>query len=154
MGYQEDVEMYDAYNVQACRALAAEVTTLAAVRLDGGVNGLRSRILAEPLAAFPIMAATATTDAAWSAVVAWTIHTLIRAEVPSADWAAGGLDSLPIAAPELGLDHDWQKRVIAAVGTYADIYRRNLGDGSPYRLPRGLNAPWQDGGSMIAPYAE
>ena len=28
MGYQEDVEMYDAYNAQVCHAMAAEATTL------------------------------------------------------------------------------------------------------------------------------
>jgi general L-amino acid transport system substrate-binding protein len=60
MAYQEDVELFDTYNVQVCRGLASEVTTLAEVRLDGGVNNLQSRILPEPLAAFPILAATGT----------------------------------------------------------------------------------------------
>jgi general L-amino acid transport system substrate-binding protein len=118
------------------------------------VNNLRSRILPEPLAAFPIMAATATKDAEWAALVAWTVHTLMRAEVRMAEWAAGGLDSLQVEAPELGLPKDWQKRVVDAVGTYDDIYRRNVGDGSPYKLPRGLNASWQAGGLVAAPYSE
>lgn len=154
MGYQEEVELYDAYNVQVCRGLAAEITTLAEVRLDGGMNKLRSRILPEPLAVFPIMAATGTRDAEWSAIVTWTIHTLVRAEIPNAEWAAGGLDSLPIAASELGLEKDWQKRVVDAAENYGAIYRRNLGDGSPYKLPRGVNALAQDGGLLIAPYSE
>jgi general L-amino acid transport system substrate-binding protein len=155
MGYQEDVEMFDAYNVQACKGLAGEVTTLAQVRLDGGVNQLRSRILPEPLAAFPIMAITGTKDAEWSAVVAWTVHTLLRAETPKAEWAAGGVESLPVVeAPELKLSKGWQTRVVDAVGSYGDIYRRNLGEGSPYRLPRGLNASWADGGLFMAPYLE
>jgi general L-amino acid transport system substrate-binding protein len=154
MAYQEEVELYDTYNVQVCRGLASEVTQLAEVRLDGGVNNLQSRMLPEPLAAFPIVAATATKDAEWAALVAWTVHTLMRAEVPTAEWAAGGLDSLMVEAPELGLPKDWQKRVIDAVGTYEDIYRRTVGDGSPYKLPRGLNASWQAGGLLAAPYSE
>lgn len=154
MGYQEDVEMVDAYNVQVCRGLAAEVTTLAEERLDGGVRGLQSRILPEPLAAFPIIAATGTGDPQWSSVVAWTVHTVVAAQTPPAEWAAGGVEALPIAAPELGLARDWQRRVVDVVGTYADMYRRNLGDGSVYRLPRGLNAAWQDGGLMLAPSAD
>jgi general L-amino acid transport system substrate-binding protein len=154
MAYREDVELYDTYNVQVCHGLAAEVTTLAEVRLDGGVNELRSRILPEPLAAFPIIAATGIKDPEWAAIVAWTIHTLLRAEIPQAEWAAGGLDSLPIDAPELSLGKDWQKRVVEAVGSYGDIYNRNLGSQSPYKLPRGLNAAWQDGGLMLAPYSE
>jgi general L-amino acid transport system substrate-binding protein len=155
MGYREDVELYDTYNVQVCKGLVGEVTTLAQVRLDGGVNELKSRILPEPLAPFPIMAATGTRDAEWSAIVAWTIHTLLRAEVPTADWAAGGVDSLPVEeVPELKLSKGWQKRVVDTVGTYGDIYRRNLGEGSPYQLPRGLNARWENGGLFMAPYSE
>lgn len=154
MGYQEDVELNDAYNVQVCHGYAAEVTTLAETRLDGGVNRLRSRILPQPLATFPIMATTGTQDAEWSAIVAWAVHTLVRGEVASAKWAAGGLDSLPLAAGELHLDNAWQKRVIDAAGNYGEIYRRNLGDASPYRLPRGVNAASQSGGLLIAPYAD
>ena len=154
-GFQEDVEMLDAYDVQYCQAMAGEATTLAAVRLNSGAEHLKSRILAEPLAAFPIIATTGTRDAQWTAIVAWTINTLIRAETPSTDWAAGGIDSLTIlAVPDLGLDKDWQKRLIDVVGTYADLYRRNLGIASPLALPRGLNAPWQDGGLMLVPYAD
>lgn len=44
-GFTEDGEMCDAYNVQSCHAIAGEITTLAAVRLDPGVNHLSSRIL-------------------------------------------------------------------------------------------------------------
>jgi len=155
MGYQEDVELYDTYNAQVCHGLAAEATTLAEVRLDGGVNHLRSRILPESLATFPILAATGTQDAEWSAIVAWVVHTLVRAELPEAKWAASGLDSLRIPAPELHLDQDWQKRVIGAVGSYGDIYRRNLGEGSPYKLTRGANnASVREGGLLIAPYLD
>ena len=99
MGYQEQVEMDDAYNVQVCKGLAGEITSLALMRLDGGVNDLNSRILPEPLAAFPIMAATGTTDAEWSAIVAWTVHTIIAGETPTTEWAAGGAVSLPVEAP-------------------------------------------------------
>jgi len=153
-GYSEDIEMHDAYNAQRCHGMAAEVTTLARHRLDGGINKLRSRILPDVLAAFPIMANTSTKDAEWSALVAWVVHTLVRADAAGGEWQAAGLDSIAISAPELGLEKDWQKRVVAAAGTYAEIYRRNVGEGSPLRLPRGLNALWQDGGVMLVPHLE
>jgi general L-amino acid transport system substrate-binding protein len=154
MGYQEDVELFDTYNAQVCRGQAGESTVLAAVRLSGAGKALHSRILPEPLAVFPILAATPTQDAQWSALVAWAIATLQRAEISTTPWAAGGLDALPIKAPELGLAPDWQKRVVAAAGTYAEIYARNLGASSPLKLPRGPNAPWQDGGLFAPPYLE
>ena len=152
--FSEDGEMNDAYNVQNCHAIAGEITTLAATRLDRGVNRLSSRILPEPLSVFPVMAATGTNDAQWSAIVAWTVHTLISAERPETRWYAGGAGAMPIAAPELGLDKEWQRRVLAAVGNYGDIFERNLGKGSPLKLDRGLNANQFSGGLLLSPFLE
>jgi general L-amino acid transport system substrate-binding protein len=154
MAYQEEGEMRDAYNAGACLGLAGEETSLAAAALDLGVRGVHSRILAEPLAAFPILAASSTKDAEWAAIIAWTVATLMRADAPSSNWAPGGIDSLPLDLPELGLDKGWQRRVIEATGGYEAMFRRNLGTDAPYRLPRGLNAPWWQGGLMLAPYVE
>ena len=55
---------------------------------------------------------------------------------------------------DLGLADDWAKRVVGAAGSYADIYARNLGDGSPLKLPRGPNAPAELGGLFVTPYRE
>lgn len=41
--------------------------------------------------------------------------------------------------------------MIAAVGNFAEIYDRNLGKDSPYKLERGLNSLWSDGGVLYAP---
>ncbi len=154
MGYQEDVELYDTYDAQVCGALASEITTLADARLDGGQNHIRSRMLPEALATFPVMAGTPVADPAFAAVVAWAIHTLVRAETSAAPWASGGIDALRIEAPELTLDKDWQTRMLASTGTYGDMFDRDLGQGSAYRLARGPNAPTQAGGLMVAPFAE
>jgi general L-amino acid transport system substrate-binding protein len=152
--FSEDGEMNDTYNVQHCHAIAGEITTLTATRLDRGVNRITSRILPEPLTVFPIMAATGTEDAQWSALVAWTVHTLISAERPETRWYAGGVRAMPIAAPELGLDKNWQQRVIKAVGNYREIFERNLGSRSPLKLKRGLNANLLDGGLLLSPFIE
>ena len=144
--------MRDAYAARRCQGLAGEATSLAeaAPALDAG----RSHIIEEPLAAFPIIAASPVKDGEWGAVIAWTIATLIRADAQSGNWAAGGIDSRRAEAPELRLGKDWQKGVIEAVGGYGDIFRRNLGADSPYRLPRGLNAPWREGGLLLPPSME
>ena len=151
--FSEDGEMIDTYNVQNCHAIAGEITTLAMIRLGSGVNRLSSRILSEPLTAFPVMAATGTVDAQWSAIIAWTVHTLVSAERPETRWYAGGAGAMPITAPELGLDKEWQRRVLAAVGNYGDIFERHLGKG-PLRLDRGLNANQFRGGLLLSPFRE
>ncbi len=153
-GFTEDGEMDDAYKVQSCHAVAGEITTLASTRLDPGVNHLSSRILPETLAVFPVMAATGTGDAQWSSIVVWTVHTLVSAERPETRWYAGGAGAMPIAAEELGLDKDWQRRVLTAVGNYGDIFDRNLGKGSVLKIDRGLNANNIGGGLLLGPFVE
>jgi len=154
MPYSEDGEMNDAYNVRRCNAIAGEITTLAATRLTPGVNRLSSRFLPESLSVFPIVAATGTNDAQWSAIVAWTVDTLISAERPETRWYPGGAGAMPVSAPELGLDKGWQRRVIAAVGSYGDIFERHLGKGSRLQLDRGLNANQFRGGLLLSPFLE
>ena len=152
--FSEDGEMIDTYNVQNCHALAGEITTLANFQLEPGINRLKSRILPESLATFPVIAATGTDDAQWSAIVAWTVTTLISAERPETQWYAGGAGAMPIVAPELGLDMGWQRRVIASVGSYSDLFNRNLGQGSSLRLDRGFNANQVGGGLLLSPFLE
>ncbi len=154
MPYSEGGEMNDAYNVQRCHAIAGEMTTLAAARLNPGVKRLSSRFLPEPLSVFPVMAATGTDDAQWSAIVAWTVDTLISAERPETRWYAGGAGAMPVTAPELGLDNRWQSRVLAAVGNYGDIFEGHLGKSSRFKLDRGLNANQSSGGLLLSPFLE
>lgn len=154
MGYQEEDEMHDAFDAQHCVAMAGEATTLAAVRLEGGKNLRSGRILAEPLASFPILVTTSPSDGAWSALAFWTVDMLSDADLPKRDWAAGGLDSLPIDGAALGLQAGWRETVLAATGGYAEIFQRNVGDASLLALPLGPNALAGEGGLMAPPGAE
>ena len=154
MGFQEDVEMNDAYAVNVCNGLAGEATTLADTRATGKLARSAHRFLPETLAAYPVVAASSAQDGEWAAIVAWTIDTLVQAETKETDWTLGGVDSLRVNAPELGLGAGWQKRLVDLIGTYGDLYERNLGAKSELELPRGANAPVALGGALAAPYAE
>jgi general L-amino acid transport system substrate-binding protein len=92
-------------------------------------------------------------------VIDWTVSALIEAEalgitqgnVAAAserqDMRAEQLLGHDFAtAQALGLAHDWAARVIAATGNYGEIFQRTTG--GPYRLDRGLNALWTEGGLM------
>jgi general L-amino acid transport system substrate-binding protein len=154
MGYQEEDEMHDAFDSGQCHAMAGEATTLAAARLQGGPNLRGGRILAEPIARFPIVVAAGPGDGAWAALAFWTVDMLIAADRPKAEWTAGGPDSLAIDAPALGLAKGWRESVLAATGDYAAIFKRNVGEASPLRLPLGPNALAGEGGLMAPPDAE
>ena len=61
------------------------------------------------------------------------------------------LGGTPGLSKQLGLNDDWAYQVIKAVGNYAEIYDRTLGEGSSLKLPRGLNKLWSDGGLLYSP---
>ncbi len=46
----------------------------------------------------------------------------------------------------LGLTNDWVVRIIKAVGNYGESFERTVGQGSPLKIARGLNALWTKGG--------
>jgi len=152
--YSEPGEMNDAYLAQRCHGIAGQSTELARIRALPGSAGLHSRLLPEPLNVFPVIAATGTGDGRWSAIVAWTVNTLVAAERPETKWFAGGARAMPLAAPGLGLEPNWQDRVLKATGHIGQIYSRNLGMDSALQLDRGLNANQLQGGVFIAPFVE
>jgi general L-amino acid transport system substrate-binding protein len=41
--------------------------------------------------------------------------------------------------------------MIRAVGNYGETFERNVGQGSPIKIRRGLNALWSEGGLQYAP---
>ena len=73
---------------------------------------------------------------------------------PASPWAASGLDRSAVEGRELGLADDWAKRVIAAAGSYADIYARNLGDRLAPRASARPERAGRAGGLFVTPYRE
>jgi general L-amino acid transport system substrate-binding protein len=48
----------------------------------------------------------------------------------------------------LGLDNKWLLQALKAGGNYGEIFERNVGQASPLKLARGLNATWSKGGLL------
>ena len=67
--------------------------------------------------------------------------------VPAIQRLLGGAGEL---GSRLGLDNKWMVQAIKAGGSYAEIFERNVGQASPLKLNRGLNAIWSKGGLMYA----
>jgi general L-amino acid transport system substrate-binding protein len=114
-------------------------------------------ILPEIISKEPLGPVTRDGDQAWTSLVRWTLYGLITAEEygmtdesVEGNRAEAAALGKPAAAP-LGLADDWLASVIASVGNYGQIFDRNLGEGSPLAIRRGVNALWTEGGLLYAP---
>ena len=52
---------------------------------------------------------------------------------------------------QLDLTKDWAVRIVKHVGNYGEVFERNLGEESPLKIARGLNALWTKGGLQYPP---
>ncbi len=98
-------------------------------------------------------------------VVAWTLYAQIAAEEYGVTQANVKQMAETSPNPEVqrllgktgefgakaGLANDWVVKIVGAVGNYGEMYDRNLGEKSPIKLARGLNALWTNGGLLYAP---
>ena len=50
----------------------------------------------------------------------------------------------------IGLSKDWALRIVRHVGNYGESFERNVGQGSPLKIARGLNQLWSKGGLQYA----
>ncbi len=159
-GFQEEGEMDAAIMDRHCQVTSAFVSKLAEARASFH-NPQDYLLLHDLLTLAPVTVAVDARDMRLSGVVDMTLSALLQAEflgvtaasAPQAPQSGDprlqrllGDDYATAAA--LDLPHDWSRRVIAAVGNYAEIYARTLGPGTPFDLPRGLNALWNQGGLM------
>ncbi len=153
------------YLAGACDVYTTDVSGLAATRATFE-NASEHVILPEVVSKEPLGPAVRHGESEWGDIVFWTLNALIAAEeygVTSANVAE--LAAAPTANPEvnrllgtegelgamIGLDADWAARAIAAVGNYGEVFERNIGEGTPVGLARGLNAQWTEGGLLYAP---
>ena len=137
-GYQEDGEMHDAFDARRCDAMAGEATELADIRAESPTRA-GARIL-PPLALAPVFAATPVADGAWAALAGWTLDAVVQSESSPSPWRA----DLPGTAIQ-GLRAGWQRDVASALGSYDDMVRRDVGEGSALGLRTGPNALWPQG---------
>jgi general L-amino acid transport system substrate-binding protein len=118
------------------------------------------RILDVTISKEPLAPAVLHGDDEWYDVVKWVIFGLMEAEeygITSANVRELAetstnpniqriLGAEPTAVEQIGLEADAIATAIEAVGNYGEIYERNLGEGTPFNIPRGLNAQYYEGG--------
>ncbi|MRX51032.1 transporter substrate-binding domain-containing protein [Paracoccus sp. S-4012] len=152
------------YLAGACDAYTTDASGLAATRA-AFANPDDHIILPEIISKEPLAIAVRHGDNEWGDIVRWTFFALVAAEDygitsanleeqaansqnPEVQRLLGKTDDL---GAMIGLDADWAKRAIAASGNYGEIFNATIGEATPIKLNRGLNAQWTQGGLMYAP---
>jgi general L-amino acid transport system substrate-binding protein len=154
------------YARESCDAFAGDISALASARsLLPDPNS--HVILPDVISKEPLGPAVRQGDARWTDIVRWTLHVMVLAE--ELGITSRNVDTLRQTStdPEvrrllglegglgrmLGLSDDWAYQIIKQVGNYGEVFDRNLGDDSPLKLGRGLNALWtaDQPGLMYAP---
>ncbi len=156
-------EAVSAYESGRCNAFTTDASQLYSVRLklarpDDHVV-LPEIISKEPLAPFVRHG-----DDQWFDIVKWVHFAMVNAEELNVT-KANVDDQMKSDNPEikrligtegnygeqLGLTKDWVRRIVKLVGNYGEVFDRNVGQGSPLKITRGLNALWTKGGLQYAP---
>jgi general L-amino acid transport system substrate-binding protein len=172
--FDENPQIQAAFIEGQCDGWTSDKSQLAGVRSawpddQGGPEALV--ILEEVFSKEPLGPAVLDGDSQWAQVVDWIVLATIQAEefgidstnvdtfTDTTDTNIRNFLGLPVETeegtapfdPGLGLAPDFAAQVITQVGNYAEIFDRNVGEGSPLALPRQFNALWTDGGLLYAP---
>jgi general L-amino acid transport system substrate-binding protein len=154
-------ELEQAYFSKRCDLYAQWGPTLAIARTAKG-NVDEHVLLDDVLAVEPEVIIVRQGDDNWVDVANWTLTALLFAEQegitsqnvddirgnPTSPQVAKFLGVTPGMGKGLGLSDDWAFNVIKNVGNYAEIFDRNLGKDSPYRMERELTSLWNAGGVL------
>lgn len=161
--YEKQEEAQAAYNANRCDAFIGWGPNLAVFLTDaeGGLD--ENMILPELVNMGPQAIAMRQGEDRFVDTANWMLTVLLAAEFhgvtsknvdemrdnPPNPQVARMLGVDPGLGDRLGLPNDWGYTMIKQVGNYAEIYDRNLGEGSPYNLPRGVNNLWNNGGVLF-----
>ena len=157
-------EAIKAYDSGRCDAFTTDASGLYAERLRLAKSDDHI-VLPEIISKEPLGPSVRHGDDQWFDIVKWVHFAMIigeelgvtQANVDEALKATTNPDVKRLLGTEgnygeqLGLTKDWAYRIIKHVGNYGEIFEKNVGQGSPLKIQRGLNALWTKGGLQYAP---
>lgn len=156
-------ETLKAYESGRCDAFTTDASGLYSERLRL-INPDEHIVLPEIISKEPLAPAVRQGDDQWFNIIRWTSYAMITAE--ELDVTSKNVDEkikstdpnvrrlLGVEGDQgkaLGLGNDWGYQIVKLVGNYGEIFDKNLGEGSPLKIKRGLNNLWNKGGLQYAP---
>jgi general L-amino acid transport system substrate-binding protein len=156
-------ESVKAYDTGRCDAYTTDASQLYSVRLKL-VKTDDHVVLPEINSKEPLSPFVRHGDDQWFDVVKWVHFAMVNAEEFNIT-KANVDEQMKSENPEirrllgaesnfgeqLGLTKDWVYRIVKLVGNYGEVFERNVGQGSPLKISRGINALWTKGGLQYAP---
>ncbi|MGD8498572.1 MAG: amino acid ABC transporter substrate-binding protein [Chromatiales bacterium] len=146
-----------------CDVLTSDQSQLYALRIKLA-KPEQAVVLPDVISKEPLGPVVRQGDDDWLNIVRWTHFAMVNAEefgITSANVDKMKSSDNPNIRRLLGLEgirgkglklsDDWAYNIIKQVGNYAEVFERNIGQGSPLKIERGLNALWSDGGIQYAP---
>ncbi|CAN7524920.1 amino acid ABC transporter substrate-binding protein [Pararhizobium sp. LjRoot255] len=163
--FEKQEEVDAAYNAGRCDVYTTDQSGLYSIRLSLS-NPDDHIILPEIISKEPLGPAVRQGDSKWFDIVSYTHFAMVTAEEfgitqanveemkksanPDIKRFLGEEEGSTIGA-DLDLPKDWAVQIVKAVGNYGEAFERNVGEGSPLKIKRGLNALWSKGGLQYAP---
>ena len=156
-------EAVKAYDAKRCDAYTTDASGLYAERLRLAKPD-DHLVLPEIISKEPLGPAVRHGDDQWFDIVKWTHYAMVNAEELGITKA--NVDEMMSSVnpdvkrllgtegtfgEQFGLTKDWAYRIIKQVGNYGEVFDKNVGQGSPLKIARGLNALWTKGGLQYAP---
>ena len=156
-------EALKAYETSRCDAFTTDASGLYSIRLKLA-KADDHLVLPEIISKEPLGPFVRHGDDQWFDIVKWVHFAMLNAEELSV--TRGNVDEqMRSDNPEIkrllgtegnfgeqfGLTKDWVYRIVKLVGNYGEVFDRNVGQGSPLKIARGLNALWTKGGLQYAP---
>ncbi len=160
-------ETSKAYDDERCDGFTTDYSGLVSTQVTLKTPGDHT-ILPEAMSKEPLAPSTPNGDSRWFDVVKWVVYATIEAE--ELGITSKNVDQLVAQHKDskdavmrrflglegdlgkaLGLNNDFAVQAIKQVGNYAEIWDRNVGKDSQFKMERRLNDLWKNGGLLYSP---
>jgi general L-amino acid transport system substrate-binding protein len=163
--FEKQEEVDAAYGAGRCDVYTTDQSGLYSIRLSLA-NPDDNIVLPEIISKEPLGPAVRQNDSKWFDVVSYAHYAMVTAEEMGITQANVeemkksenpdikrflGEEADSTIGADFGLPKDWAVQIVKAVGNYGESFERNVGEGSPLKIKRGLNALWSKGGLQYAP---